>query len=146
MAQQETWDPFDELRRIQDRLGRIFSDYPIAGREGRMMETPSVDVIERGKDVIVTADMPGVSKEDIRLEVRDGNILDISAEKKMEKKEEEKGYVRHERSYTGYYRSIKLPAPVDRTKAKATYNNGVLEVTLPMAEKPKAKASDIPIS
>ncbi|OPY26988.1 MAG: Small heat shock protein HSP16.5 [Methanocella sp. PtaU1.Bin125] len=146
MAQQESWDPFDELRRIQDRLGRIFSEYPISGREGRMMETPSVDVMERGNDVIVTADMPGINKEDIRLEVREGNVLDISAEKKMEKKEEEKGYVRHERSYTGYYRSIRLPSPVDKTKAKAIYNNGVLEVTLPMAEKPKAKVSEIPIS
>lgn len=146
MAQQGSWDPFDELRRIQDRLGRIFSEYPSAGREGRMMETPRVDVRERGNDVIVTADMPGINKEDITLEVREDNVLDISAEKKVEKKEEEKGYVKHERSYTGYYRSIRLPSPVDRTKARATYNNGVLEVTLPMAEKPKAKASEIPIS
>lgn len=146
MAQQQSWDPFDELRRIQDRLGRIFGEYPEAGGEGRMMETPSVDVMERGNDIIVTADMPGISKDDIRLEVRSDNILDISAEKKSEKKEEEKGYVRHERSYTGYYRSIRLPAPVDKTKAKASYNNGVLEVTLPMAEKAKAKVSDIPVS
>ncbi|MGA9138677.1 MAG: Hsp20/alpha crystallin family protein [Methanocella sp.] len=146
MAQQQAWDPFEELKRIQDRLGRIFSEYPATAGEGRMMGTPSVDVQERGNDVIVTADMPGVSKDDIRLEIREGNILDISAEKKSERKEEEKGYVRHERSYTGYYRSIRLPAPVDKTKAKASYNNGVLEITLPMAEKPKPKASDIPVN
>jgi HSP20 family protein len=111
-----------------------------------MMETPSVDIMERGNDIVVTADMPGVGKDDIKLEVRDGNILDISAEKKSEKKEEEKGFVRHERSYTGYYRSVRLPASVDKTKAKASYNNGVLEVVLPMAEKPKTKTSEIPIS
>lgn len=145
MAQQ-IWDPFDELRRIQDRLSRIFGEYPMAMGERRMMETPNVDIMERGNDIIVTADMPGVNKEDIKLEVRDGNILDISAEKKMERKEEEKGYVRHERSYTGYYRSMQLPAPVDKTKAKASYNNGVLEVVLPMAEKPRMKVSEIPIS
>ncbi len=145
MAQQ-TWDPFDELRNIQDRLGRIFGESPAIGGEGRRMETPSVDIMERGNDIVVTADMPGVGKDDIRLEVRDGNILDISAEKKSEKKEEEKGFVRHERSYTGYYRSVRLPAPVDKTKAKASYNNGVLEVVLPMAEKTKTKASEIPIS
>ncbi len=89
MAQQ-TWDPFDELKRIQDRLGRIFGEYPMIGGEGRMTETPSVDIMERGNDVVVTADMPGVGKDDIRLEVRNGNVLDISAEKKSEKKEEEK--------------------------------------------------------
>jgi HSP20 family protein len=145
MAQQ-TWDPFDELKRIQDRLGRIFGEYPTISGEGRMMETPSVDIMERGNDIVVTADMPGVSKDDIRLDVREGNILDISAEKRSERKEEEKGYVRHERSYTGYYRSIQLPAPVDKTKANASYNNGVIEVVLPMAEKPRMKASEIPIS
>jgi HSP20 family protein len=143
---QQTWDPFEELRRIQDRIGRIFGEYPAIRGEGRMMEMPNVDIMERGNDIVVTADIPGVSKDDIRLEVRDGNILDISAEKKVEKKEEEKGFVRHERRYTGYYRSIQLPAPVDKTKAKASYNNGVLEVVLPMAEKPKMKASEIPIS
>lgn len=145
MAQQ-TWDPFDELRNIQDRIGRIFGESPAIGGGGRMMETPSVDIMERGNDIVVTADMPGVGKDDIRLDVRDGNILDISAEKKSEKKEEGKGFVRHERSYTGYNRSVRLPAPVDKTKAKASYNNGVLEVVLPMAEKAKTKANEIPIS
>ena len=96
------------------------------------MNTPSVDVLQHGNDIIVTADMPGVDKNDIRINVRDDRILEISAQKKMEKTEEEKtGFLRRERRYMGYYRSITLPAPVDKTKAKASYNNGVLTVTLP---------------
>ena len=139
----------DELKRIQDRISRIFGEYPERGREEHMrgpVEMPSVDVAERGNDIVVTADMPGVDKGDIRLDVTADNVLEISAEKKAEKKEEEKGYVRHERSYTGYYRTVRLPAPVDKTRAKASYNNGVLEVTLPMTQKAGEKKSEIQVT
>lgn len=109
-----------------------------------MTEVPSVDVVERGNDVIVTADMPGVDKGDIKINMKDNDILEISAQKQIEKEEKERGFIRHERAYNRYYRSIKLPVPVDKSKAKATYNNGVLEITLPMTE--KAKESNIPVS
>jgi HSP20 family protein len=142
------WDPFEELRRMQQRMSRMMGEVsghqalPEESREST--EVPSVDVIERGNDVVVTADMPGVDKSDIKINVRDGNILEVSAEKKTEKEEKEKGFIRHERAYNRYYRSIRLPAPVDKNKAKATYNNGVLEITLPMTQ--TAKESNIPIT
>ncbi len=136
------WDPFEELRRMEQRISRMFGPDASAGRE--MTEVTNIDVVERGNEVIVTADMPGVDKNDIKIDVRDSDVLEISAQKRFEKEEKEKGYVRHERSYNRYYRSIKLPAPVDKTKAKAVYNNGVLEITLPMTE--KARESNIPVS
>jgi HSP20 family protein len=139
-------DPFDELRRIQHKLGQM-----LRGKPERMevmrpgtVTIPDVDVEERGNDIVVTADMPGLDKGDIRVNVTDGNVLEISAEKKAEAKKEEQGYIRHERTYNRYYRSIRLPVPVDKTKAKAVYVNGVLEITIPMVH--KTSESEIPVS
>jgi HSP20 family protein len=139
-------DPFDELRMIQHRLAQI-----IRGRPERMevmrpgeVTVPDVDVEERGNDIVVTVDMPGVDKGDIRINVTDENVLEISAEKKVETKKEEKGYVRHERTYNRYYRAIRLPVSVDKTKAKASYKDGVLEISMPMTH--KTAASEIPVS
>ena len=102
-----------------------------------------MDVEERGDDIIVTGDMPGVEKGDIRINVTDDNVLEMSAEKKTEVKKEEQGYIRHERSYSGYYRAIRLPVPVDKTKAKASYNNGVPEISIPMVH--KTSSGEIPV-
>jgi HSP20 family protein len=139
-----TWDLQEELRRIEDRMNRMFGEGQGRMPGGRMNEVPNVDVQEHGSDIIVTADMPGVDKNDIKINVRNGNVLEISAQKKSEKERKEEGFIRHERGYTGYYRSITLPSPVDQSKASARYNNGVLEITLPMTQ--EARASNIPIS
>lgn len=150
MAGQQTWDPFQELQRIQDRLNRVFGELApsMQGQGMQGMEIPNVDVQEQNNEIIVTADVPGMNKNDIKLDITDNNVLEISAQKKTEKEEQEKtkGYLRHERSYTGFYRAIQLPAEVDKTKAMATYNNGVLSVTIPISKKHEEKASTIPIS
>ncbi len=143
----QTWDPFDELERMRDRINRMLgAGWPTGFQGMRGLEAPSVDVQEQGNDVIVTADMPGLTRDEIKVDVTPDNVLEISGQKRTEKEQPEKGFVRHERSYTGYYRAIRLPAPVDKSKAKATYNNGVLSVTLPMVQKPEEKKSEIPIS
>jgi HSP20 family protein len=147
MEGQQTWDPFEELHRIQDKINKIFGAGGEMGTQGMQgVEVPSVDVQEHGNDVIVTADMPGLTKDEIRIDVTSNNILEISGQKNVEEQKEQKGFVRHERSYTGYYRAIRLPAEVDKTKAKATYNNGVLNITLPVTKKPEEKKSEIPVS
>lgn len=137
-------DPMDELRSIQHRLSRIMGELnmPMAGE--RDVQVPHVDVREHGNEIVVTADMPGVSKDDIRIDVTEGNVLEISAERKTESRKEEKGFIRHERGFSKFYRSIALPSDVDKSKAKATYNNGVLEITLPVTK--KHEAHGIPIS
>jgi HSP20 family protein len=139
-------DPFDELKRIQHKLGQMLRGRPESVNVMRpgMITIPDVDVQEKGDDIIVTADMPGLDKGDIRVNVTDSNVLEISAEKKAEAKKEEQGYIRRERTYSRYYRSIGLPVPVDKTKAKATYNNGVLEITIPMVH--RTSESEIPVS
>lgn len=101
---------------------------------------PMVDVFETDDEVIVTAELPGLDKDDIRLYVT-GSRLEISAEKtrevtKPEKKEREGegSYVYRERSVSRFYRSITLPATVDPDKAKSSYKNGILEVRMPKTE------------
>ena len=145
MAEYEM-DPFDELRRMQHRLGQMLRGRPERMEVMRpsMVTIPDVDVEERGDDIVVTADMPGVDKGDIRLNVTEDNVLEVSAEKKAEEKKEEKGYIRHERTYSRYYRAIRLPVPVDKAKAKASYKDGVLTVTIPMAH--RTTPSEIPVS
>ena len=142
-----TWDPIDELRRMQYRMSRLFEEFPEYIESSQLpaprdSQVPYVDVIDREKDIVITADLPGVDKGDIRINVRD-NTLEISAEKKTAREQEEEGYLRRERGYSRFYRTIRLPTPVDESKAAASFNNGVLEVTLPKAE--KKTGSHIPI-
>ncbi len=145
MAERGMYDPFDELKRIEERIASIFGGQSPAGTN---MNMPSMDVRQHGNDIVVTADMPGVDRGDIKIDVRDNRILEISAQKKTEQKagEEKEGYLRQERRYMGYYRSITLPAEVDRSKAKASYNNGVLEITLPMMAKAEEKKGEIQVT
>lgn len=142
-----TWDPIDELRRMQYRMSRLFEEFPeyIESSQlpaSRESQVPYVDVIDREKDIVVTADLPGVDKSDIRINVRD-NTLEISAEKKVARENEDEGYLRRERGYSRFYRAIRLPTPVDESRAGASFNNGVLEINLPKAE--KKAGSNIPI-
>jgi HSP20 family protein len=140
-------DPVDELRRMQERMSRLFEELPesIAPAPPSMENTqmPYVDVVDRDKDIVVTADLPGVNKNDIKINVR-GEMLEISAERKAEHEQKDKGYVRHERRSDRFYRSIRLPVSVETDKAKACFNNGVLEITLPKAA--KDETSHIPVS
>ena len=128
-------DPFEELRRIERRLSRILSDLwekPTITPRSLFSEVrePFIDIQETDKELIITAEMPGVSKEDIKVNVYD-NTIEISAKVKKEEKEEREGYIRRERRAGRFYRAISLPCEVDAKKAKATYKNGILEVRLP---------------
>jgi HSP20 family protein len=138
------WDPYEELKKIEERMNRLLGGGEGQMRGGRQNEIPSIDVREHNDNIVVTADMPGVDKNDIKINVRNGNVLEISAQKKTEQEQKEQGFIRHERGYTGYYRSITLPTPVDQSKAKASYNNGVLEITMPVTK--EARTSNIQVS
>ncbi|HMK46857.1 MAG TPA: Hsp20/alpha crystallin family protein [Methanocella sp.] len=143
-----THDPFDEFRRMQYRMNRMFDELPELFEEPELpaqQETthvPYVDVIDRDGDIVVTADLPGVDKGDIRLNVR-GNMLEITAEKKTGCEQKEEGYLRRERGFSRFYRAIRLPVAVDETKARANFNNGVLEITLPKTEKSRSTSIQI---
>ncbi|MFQ6121022.1 MAG: Hsp20/alpha crystallin family protein [Methanosarcinales archaeon] len=141
------WDPFfEEIRRLEDRMNRMFRSFweegprlLERGKRGEIVpytreyKEPYLDMIETDKDIIVTADMPGVDKKDIDIRVTENNI-EISAETKREAEEKKEGYIFRERMAGKYYRSLTLPSSVDPEKVKASYKNGVLEVTLPKTE------------
>ncbi len=142
------WDPIDELRRMQYRMSRLFEEFPEYIESSQLpaprdSQVPYVDVIDRERDIVVTADLPGVDKNDIHISVKD-SVLEISAEKKVAEEREDEGYLRRERGYSRFYRAIRLPTYVDESKAHASFNNGVLEITLPKAE--KKAGSSIPIN
>ncbi len=131
-------DPFDEIRRLQDRMEDLLGEIK-TGEKGlvvpEMTQFPA-DVIDEGDKVRVTAELPGFKKQDIDLSIEDSQ-LDIYAKK--EEKEEEKGkdFIRQERKFGEVRRRIPLPSDIKEEEIKATYNNGVLEVTMPKAEAAK---------
>ncbi len=139
------FDPFEELRRMQERFNRLFDEFE---RTTRFFVSPEelvdfpVDVIDEEDKIKVIADLPGFNKEDIELYVEDGYLV-IKAQRKEEKEEKGKDYIRQERRYGEVYRRIPLPAEVKIEDVKAKYNNGVLEVVLPKTEKAQKKTIKI---
>ncbi|WP_456327730.1 Hsp20/alpha crystallin family protein [Archaeoglobus sp.] len=135
------FDPFEEIRRIQERLNRLFEDFERIGPRVVSVEFP-VDVIDEEDRIRVVADLPGFNKEDIEIWVEDGDLV-IKAERKEEREEREANYLRRERRFGRVYRRIALPTDVDIENIKASYNNGVLEVIVPKTEKAKKKVIKI---
>jgi HSP20 family protein len=144
-------DIFDEMRRLQKDINRSFSEFftgddikllPDSLGKGLALRNPLTDIEETDKEIIAKFDIPGVDKKDIQLNITE-NKIEVKVEKKHETKVEKKGYIKHERSYSGYFRSIPLPNSVISDKAKATYKEGVLEVTMPKSEKSKKSKIDI---
>ena len=139
----EQWDDF---RRFEEMMNRMFENFwgrPSSRRllpsgEGSTVvaaghREPFIDVIENDKEIIATAEMPGLEKQDIKINVTE-DMLEISAKTKHEEKKEEKGYIFRERRSGSYYRAISLPSPVDPDTSKASYENGVLEIKMPKTE------------
>ena len=142
-------DPFRDLSSIQERMNQIFED-ALARSRGRDeglrsgMWMPAVDIYENNDSVVVKAELPGVEKDQISVEVKDG-ILSLRGERKLEKEVKEESYHRIERSYGSFQRSFSLPVSVDQDKVTAHYRNGVLEVTLPKKEKAKPKQIQVSV-
>ena len=138
------WDPFREFAQMSDEIGRWFGETPERQKaeKGSVMWAPRVDIKETDKDVTVKADLPGIKMEDIDVSV-DENQLVIKGERKLEKEEKEKDYIRVERSYGSFYRSFDVGVPIKADEVNASYDNGVLEITIPKAEVKKAKKVEI---
>lgn len=134
------YDPFEQMRRMQAQMDKVLNannsvQLPASTQSREMTYTPYIDVLDGDREITVLADLPGIKKEDVTITVRN-NILEITAERKMADDRKE-SYVRRERGVAKFYRAMTLPAEVDEAKAKARFNNGVLEIVLPKATKPK---------
>ena len=128
------FDPFEELRRMQERMSRLLEEFDRLAFE-RELAAP-LDVIDEGDRFRVVVDLPGFNKEDISVYVENGDLV-IKAERKEEKEEEGRSFVRRERRFGEVYRRISLPSEVDVDRISAKYNNGVLEIVIPKLEKEK---------
>ncbi len=145
------WDPFKELENIHKRISKILEEPFFALRpkydEESLMETkwtPAVDVYEDKDNIIINAEIPGVKKEDIKIELT-GNQLTISGERKLEKEEKKKNYHRIERFYGNFMRTFTIPDTVQKDKISASYKDGILKVVLPKAEEAKPKEIKIEV-
>jgi HSP20 family protein len=126
---------FDELRRgFWPSLWHSERWFP----RGMGLRMPAVDVYEENDDVVVKAEIPGMGKDDIQVDLSDSKLT-IRGEKKKEEEIKEENYHRTERSYGSFVRSLELPAEVKADAAKATFKNGVLEVRVPKTEAAKQR-------
>ncbi len=142
---QPTAAPVNNLRREMDRIFNelIPFSWRLDDSEVTMSTwTPTTDMIETDAEYVVEVELPGLSKKDIQINCQD-NVLSIEGERKQEEKEERPGYLRSERSYGTFKRSIMLPTSIVEDKVKATFKDGVLRVTVPKAEKSKRKSVPI---
>lgn len=144
-------DILDEFRRFEETMNRMFEEIwgipvnrslllpgertllPAAQGPVERYRKPFIDIAETDKEVVATVDMPGLNKEDIKINLTEDR-LEISAETKQDEEKKEKGYIYKERRSGSYYRSISLPSSIDSDNAKASYNNGVLEIKMPKTE------------
>jgi len=137
------WNPWREMHTLPVRINRLFDD-PFF-RIGRLdddsslgMWNPVVDLYEKDDHYMITAELPGVSKDDIKIDLKD-RLLTLSGERSAENEVKEENYYRRERSYGKFQRAFTLPADVDSDKIKAEFKDGVLKVEVPKPEEKKAK-------
>lgn len=139
-------DPFRDVMGIQDRVNRLFEDFLVRGRDEGIEAgtwTPAVDIYETDEELVVKAELPGVEKDRIGVEVRSG-VLTLRGERTAEAEVREENRHRVERSYGSFVRSFTLPVSVDEDKVSAKLSGGVLEVHLP--KKAEAKPKQIRIA
>jgi HSP20 family protein len=139
------WDPARELDTLQSDVNRLFDSF-FGRREGAALGSqrwvPAMDLVETDDSLVLKADLPGLGKDDVAIEVKDG-VLTISGERKAEHETKREGYHRVERSFGRFSRSLGLPRGVDPNAVKASFDRGVLEVTLPKPEESRPTKIEI---
>ena len=143
------WRPLTEMSRWEREMERMFGDF-LGGNlrpfwderwwPARDLEisAPAVDLYEENDEIVAKADLPGMGKGDIEVNI-DDHQLTIKGEKKKEEEVQEKDYYRSERFYGSFARVLDLPSEVQVEKAQASFKNGVLEIRLPKTEEAKKK-------
>ena len=141
-------DPFREFAALQDRMNRLFGNVYLRDEDvaNRAEWTPPVDIFENDNhDLVVKAELPDMSREDIEVTV-ENNTLTIKGTKKVPTQIKEEQFRRVERSYGTFSRSFTLPNTVDASRVSADYRNGVLTVVLPFREEAKPRTINVEVS
>ena len=138
------WEPMRELNSLQGEMNRLFNSFfdEGTGVGERRRWAPAVDLLEREDSLVLKADLPGLTEDDVQIEVR-GDVLTIAGERKAEHEEKQNGYYRVERSFGRFSRSLQLPDGVDADRIAAAFDNGVLEVTIPKPQQRQPRRIEI---
>jgi HSP20 family protein len=141
------WNPARDLVSMRDEMNRLFGE--VFGRAANDDAswfagawTPPVDIFETEDALVMKAELPGFTKDDISIELKE-NALTLRGERKHEMENKEENYHRRERVYGAFQRSFMLPTTVDQNNVQATYKDGVLELRLPKVEAAKPKRISI---
>ena len=147
-------DPFGILRQMTSEFDRMFEDPALPWFRAPFSRTrrttneatwlPEIDVFERGKFLITKIDLPGMKKDDVKVEVTAGQLV-ISGQRKSEAEEKTDNFYRCERDYGSFYRSVPLPDGVKLEAVKATFMDGVLEISVPLPAPPEATVRTVAI-
>jgi HSP20 family protein len=140
------WEPFREFASLQDRINRVFREsYDGASQDESLTSSfaPAVDVYEDEHKVTLKIEVPGIEEKDIDVRI-ENNTLTVHGERKIEKEEKEENYRRVERRYGSFTRTFNLPQTVETENVSATYDKGVLKISLP--KKAEAKPKQIKVN
>ncbi len=150
MALPGRYDPWWELKKMRKEMDDLFEGFFERGRERgeitvRGLRAPLSDLEDQGDSFVLKAELPGLNKEDIRIEVDKHSIV-VSAERKGEKEEKKKSFYYCERTYSGYRRAFGLPEDIDPDSVQAEYNNGVLQVSMNKVKKTEEKKKKVQVN
>jgi HSP20 family protein len=140
------WEPFSDLMSLREAMDRLFEESFI--RPGSRLLTAAgaselaLDMYETDNDLVITAALPGIKPEDVDITIT-GDALTIKGETKSETKVEKANYLRQERRYGAFARTVALPLPIQADKAEAKFKDGVLTLSIPKAEEAKPKSIKI---
>ena len=154
LAKAAAGDPFALMRQMTAELDRLFEGFPLpsfalSARPTQAVSPrerwfPDIEVFERDNRLVTKVDLPGLKKEDVKVEVTDGHLA-ISGERRSEVEEKKDRFYRSERQYGSFYRAVPLPEGVKLDDVQATFSEGVLEVSVPLPAKPEAKVRTVEV-
>jgi HSP20 family protein len=140
------WEPLREFGTLQNEMNRLFNsvfDTPPAGGNAAMRRwVPAMDLTETDDHFVLRADLPGLSEEDVNIELEEGTLT-VSGERKSEHEDKREGFYRVERAFGSFSRSLTLPQGIDPESVTASFDRGVLEVRIPKPEQRKPRRIEI---
>ncbi len=155
LAERLAATPFTLVRRFSEEMDRLFDDFgfgrgwlsPVLDRAQfpQGLWSPQVEMFERENELVLRADLPGLTKDDVKVEFSNDGIT-IAGERKNEHEEKGEGHFRSERSYGKFFRRIPVPEGVNAENAKASFNDGALEITMPVSKREERKPRRLEIS
>ena len=144
-----TASPFELIRRFSDEMDQAFENFGLWSQRRtqsgttQTMWSPAIEVFQKEGNLVVRAELPGVNKDDVKIQVTDDGLV-IQGERREEHDEKREGFYRSERSYGQFYRLIPLPNDINPDQVRADFNNGVLEITVPVPQA-QQRRKEIPI-